>query len=306
VTIPNRVYWSVNDVISGTYTVISTSNATSFLQTSLTPNTTYYYWVIPYNAGCLSGPIYNISSMITASKTTCIAPPTGVVASSIQGNSFVASWNSVAGALNYQLDVSTNSTFTALLPAYTNFSTGGAVSATIMGLNPLVTYYFRVRAIGVSCSVNSATLTVTTICGAFPIPYFQNFDTTPVNTTPSCFTITNNNADSVVWQVQNSLASSSPNAIHLNTNTLTNSNDWFFTPGLNLTLGVTYRLKFKYNTQGAGIYAENLAVLSNHIYRPFYLPCNRSPAHRAQVPSVILRHVREPWFGPNDDFAFIF
>jgi hypothetical protein len=175
VTIPNRVYWSVNDVISGTYTVISTSNATSFLQTSLTPNTTYYYWVIPYNAGCLSGPIYNISSMITASKTTCIAPPTGVVASSIQGNSFVASWNSVAGALNYQLDVSTNSTFTALLPAYTNFSTGGAVSATIMGLNPLVTYYFRVRAIGVSCSVNSATLTVTTICGAFPIPYFQKF-----------------------------------------------------------------------------------------------------------------------------------
>ncbi|MGL2963725.1 T9SS sorting signal type C domain-containing protein [Flavobacterium sp. RSB2_4_14] len=258
--IPNRTYWAVNDIISGVYTVISTSNATSFLQTSLSPNTTYYYWVIPYNAGCLSGPIYNLSSMITASKTTCITAPTGVIASSVQGNSFVASWNTVAGASDYQLDIATNSTFTATLPAYTNFSTGGAVSAILAGLNPLVTYYFRVRAVGISCSVNSSAVTVTTTCGAFPIPYFQNFDTTPVNSIPTCFTVTNSNSDSIVWQVQNSLAASTPNAIHLATNTVSDSNDWFFTPGLNLIIGVTYRLKFKYNTQGAGLFAENLKV----------------------------------------------
>ena len=41
--IPNRFYWAVNDLISSIYTVISISNATSFIQTGLTPNTMYYY-----------------------------------------------------------------------------------------------------------------------------------------------------------------------------------------------------------------------------------------------------------------------
>ncbi len=258
--IPNRTYWNNGNVIAGTYTVVGNSSATTFNQTGLAPNTTYFYWVIPYNAGCLGGPLYRFIGMISASNTTCTIAPTGVAISAIQGNSFLASWGSVPGALDYQLDVSTNSTFTALLPAYTNFSTSGAVSVLISGLNPLATYFFRVRAVGALCSINSATVSATTTCGAFPIPYFQNFDATPVNTLPSCFTITDNNADTIFWSVQNSVASSNPNAIHLATNSSQNSDDWFFTPGLNLTAGVSYRLKFKYNTLSAGLYAENLRV----------------------------------------------
>ena len=258
--IPNRVYWNVNDVIAATYTVISNTNTNSFNQTGLTPNTKYYYWVIPYNSGCLGGPFYNISTMISTSKTTCIAAPLGVVASSIGGNSFTTSWNTVTGATDYFLDVSTTSDFSAILPTYNAVSTAGLTSMTILGLNSLTTYYFRVRADGLSCNVNSTTASATTLCGFYTIPYFQNFDTTPVATIPNCFTITNNNLDGVSWQVQNSLASSTPNAIHLSTNTLLDSNDWFFTPGLNLTAGVSYRLKFKYNTQTAGFFAENLRV----------------------------------------------
>jgi hypothetical protein len=258
--LPNRTYWAVNDVISGTYTVISNSNSTSFTQTGLNENTSYFYWVIPYNSGCAGGPFYNVSGMITSSSSTCISAPLGLVASSISGNSFTASWNTVPGASDYMVDVSTNTTFTALLPSYSNVSTAGLISISVGGLVPLTTYYFRVRASGINCNVNSAMVAVTTYCGSFPIPYFQNFDTTPVATVPTCFTISNNNSDSTAWQVQNSLASSAPNAIHLATNTPIDSDDFFYTPGLNLTAGVSYRVRFKYNTSSVGVFSENLRV----------------------------------------------
>lgn len=259
INVPNRVYWAVNDIISSTYTVISVSNATTFTQTGLVPNTVYYYWVIPYNSGCLGGPFYNLSSMISASKTTCISQPLSVASSLVAGNSFTASWGAVAGATDYAIDVSTSNTFSTFLPGYSNASTAGATSLSIVGLNPLTTYYFRVRAVGISCSVDSSTVTVTTTCGAFPIPYFQNFDAIPVNTLPTCFTVANDNSDGAAWQVQNTLSASSPNSYNLATNT-SGSDDWFFTPDLNLTTGVTYRLKFKYNTLSSGLYAENLKV----------------------------------------------
>lgn len=258
--IVNRTYWAVNDVISGTYTVISTSNATTFTQTGLTPNTTYYYWAIPYNAGCLGGPYYNVANMIPASKTTCISEPLGVTASLVEGNSFTVSWSPVAGATNYTVDVSTSNTFATFLPGYSAASTSGATSLPITGLSPLTTYYFRVRATGIACNTDSLTVTATTTCGAYPIPYFQSFDTTPVAALPTCFTVSNNNADGIAWQVQNTIAASNPNSYHLATNTATASDDWFFTPGLNLLSGVTYRLKFKYNTGSAGVYSENLKI----------------------------------------------
>lgn len=258
--VPNGTYWAVNNTISGNYTVVSVSNATTFTQTSLTPNTTYYYWVIPYNAGCLGGPLYNLGNMISASNTTCIIAPTGVAASTVDGNTFTASWSAVAGATNYQIDVSTNTGFTAILPAYTGLSMGNVASYVVTGLDPLTTYYFRIRAIGAGCGLNSATVNLTTTCGAYNIPYFQNFDTTTVNAVPACCTITDDNANFVLWRVQNSLAASTPNSLQLATNSATAANDWFFTPGLNLTAGVTYRLKFKYNTQSAGTYAENLRI----------------------------------------------
>ncbi|MFN3753736.1 fibronectin type III domain-containing protein [Flavobacterium sp.] len=258
--IPNRTYWAVGNVISATYTVVSVSNATSFTQTGLASNTTYYYWAIPYNAGCLGGPFYNLGTMVSASNTTCALAPTGLTASTVEGNSFTASWTAVAGVSNYLIDVSTNNTFTAILPSYSGVSTSGATDFVVSGLNPLTTYYFRVRAVGNSCALNSLTASVTTICGTFPIPYFQNFDTTAVNSVPLCFTVTNDNADAISWNVQNSFAASTPNSFHLATNSGLDTNDWFFTPGLNLTAGVTYRLRFKYNTQSAGSFAENLRV----------------------------------------------
>jgi hypothetical protein len=260
IQIPNRTYWNNGNVIAGTYTVVSNTAATTFIQTGLAPNTTYFYWVIPYNTGCLGGPFYRLTGILTASNTTCVAAPTGLNTSALAGNSFTVNWNAVAGATDYRVDVSTTNTFTAILPSYNNIATGGLTSINVSGLNAVTNYFIRVRAVGSGCFFYSATLSVTTLCGSFSIPYFQNFDTTAVNAVPQCSMITNDNGDASFWQVKNTLSSSAPNSIHLNTNTATDSDDWFFTPGLQLTAGVTYRLRFKYNTESAGLFSENLRI----------------------------------------------
>ena len=202
----------------------------------------------------------NTATRLSASKATCLGATTTIASSNVDGNSFTASWNAVAGATDYQIDVSTTNTFASTLPTYTNLSTAGATSIVVSGLNPLTNYYFRVRAVGLTCGIDSSTAAATTLCGAYSIPYSQNFDTTPVATVPNCYTVADTNLDTVTWQIQNTLAASAPNAYHLNTSTGVNSDDWFFMPGLNLTGGVTYRLKFKYNTTSTGSSAENLRV----------------------------------------------
>lgn len=260
IDVPNRFFTTLGNIISSTYTVVSNSIATSFTQTSLLPNTTYHYWVIPFNSNCLGAPFYNFSNMITSSKTTCISAPTGLSNSTINGNSFTASWLPVNGATDYVIDVSTNNTFTGILPAYSSLSTSGQINITVTGLNSVTTYYYRVRALGISCNINSAAMPVTTICGSYPIPYFQNFDSTSVLTLPTCMSVSDLNGDSNSWQVKNVFSNSEPNSYHLNTNNASNSNDWFFTPGLNLVAGVTYRLKFSYNTKASGTFAENLKI----------------------------------------------
>lgn len=258
--IPNRTFFAVGNVIAATYTVVSVSNATTFTQTGLAQNTTYFYWVIPFNSQCFGAPFYNLASMITASATTCTNPTVALPASAIGGNGFTANWNPVVGATSYAIDVATNNTFASIVPGFNNLDVGNVTSFAVTGLNPITTYFYRVRAIGGTCSINSGTITVGTTCGAFPIPYVQNFDTVTIPALPPCFAISNDNADTFVWQTNNANSASAPNAIRINRNTTQAMDDWFFTPGLNLTAGVTYRLQFRYNTTAAGTFTENLRV----------------------------------------------
>lgn len=259
----NRTYYPVNTVISGTYTSVSISSATTFLQTGLTPATTYYYWVIPYNDKCSGAPYYNLSSILTTSASTCYKLTTATAASAVGGNDFTANWNAVAGASGYYLDVSTNSTFTALLPGYNNLSVPStATSLAITGLLPATTYYYRLRAYTSvpSCLQNSNTITVTTSCGYYTIPYLQNFDSFTSGVLPTCYTREDLNGDGIKWETQSINFSSAPISLFMGKNSAQAMNDWIFTPGLNLTGGVTYRLFFRYNTGNTSSTTENLKV----------------------------------------------
>lgn len=259
--IPDRTYFPVGTAIASTYTVISNSSATAFTQTLLLPDTTYYYWVVPYNDMCTGAPFYNLTGIITSSATTCSKATLATAATNIAGNSFDANWTIVPTATNYFLDVSTNNSFTALVPGYSNLSVGNVNTYSVTGLSSLTTYYYRVRAIGSGCVVNSNTITTSTICGYYPIPYYQNFDTTAFGALPTCFVGDNANADPFQWQTQAINVASAPKSLYITKNTAMDMDDWFFLPGLNLTGGISYRLFFRYNTGNTAAFTENLRVM---------------------------------------------
>lgn len=260
IQVPNRTFYALGAVIASTYTVVSVSALTTFTQTTLAPDTKYYYWVIPYNGACFGAPFYNLGNILTGSATTCSSPTVASAATNVGGNNFDANWTAVAGANDYAIDVSTTATFTALVPGFANFSMGNVTTFTVSGLAPLTTYYYRVRAIGIGCIVNSNTITTATICGYYSIPYSQNFDTTAIGVVPSCFTRADNNLDTIQWGVASITFASSPKSLFIAKNTFLATDDWFFLPGLNLIGGTTYRLFFRYKTGATTTTTENLKV----------------------------------------------
>jgi hypothetical protein len=260
----NRISYPLNTIIgiapAPVYRVVANSNSLTFTQSALASNTTYYYWVFSYSDKCSGAPVYNTVSPLFGSATTCFQSTTALAANPIGGNGFTANWTAVSGVTNYQIDVSTNATFTSILPAYNNFSVpAGTTSLAVSGLLPFTNYYYRVRAIGSGCIVNSVTITVTTTCGFYTIPYVQNFDTTLVNSVPLCYSVVNANSDTNVWRTQDQNFSSASNSIQIDAGS-NDMNDWFFLPGLSMTGGISYRLKFSYNTGNLGASSENLSV----------------------------------------------
>ncbi len=104
------------------------------------------------------------------------AAPTALGATAITSNSFRANWSAVFGAQGYRLDVSTNNTFANYLPGYQNRDVGNVTNHTVSGLEPLTTYYYRVRAYNTNgVSGNSATVAVT-LAPATPCIGLQNAD----------------------------------------------------------------------------------------------------------------------------------
>lgn len=97
-----------------------------------------------------------------------VQPPAAPVATSATDTDyfdFTANWNASAGAVQYYIDVSTASDFSSFVTGYDNLLVPfGNTSQAVTGLNSNTTYYYRVRAEGVSgTSGNSNTITSSTL-----------------------------------------------------------------------------------------------------------------------------------------------
>ena len=92
----------------------------------------------------------------------------------------------------------------------------------------------------------------------FIVPFTENFDDIPVGLMPEWWSRETNG---IAWRVATNVgANSPPNSIATYYNATNPKNDWFFTPGIELTEGVSYDLSFYVRAPGWAGVGESLAV----------------------------------------------
>ncbi|HEX4708440.1 MAG TPA: NF038122 family metalloprotease, partial [Candidatus Udaeobacter sp.] len=104
-------------------------------------------------------PLANAGGDNSSVEAVSSAPPTR--------SSFMATWQTIAGANGYLLDVSTSSSFSTYVEGYHDLDVGNVTGRVVTGLGPGTTYYYRVRANGVaSAGSYSEVMTAATMAPA--------------------------------------------------------------------------------------------------------------------------------------------
>ncbi len=234
------------------YTVISSNSSTSFTQTGLTPNTRYYYYAFSFNSSCSGQPYYLNTSPATANALTCTAAPATLTATTINSSSATINFSAVTGAASYILQYSiagANSWITAS-PA----PTGSPY--TLTGLSPGTAYDIRLEGPNSNCgTVTTSTNAFTTTCATITsLPWSEKFDgmaSIGSGIVPPCWT-----------HVAGTKSFYSSNASYttyhdpysgVNYMTIAYSNtaaSIIWTPGIQLTAGVSYDFSFKWVGDG--------------------------------------------------------
>ncbi len=202
----------------------------------------------------------NIS--LTAVAPTCLIP-SNITATAVATQTATINWTASgsAPASGYEYEVRTSgaagSGTTGLTVA--NTTAAGVTTANISGLTSAVTYSVYVRA---NCgsgdfSAWTAAGTFTTLCSPSAIPHIVPIEAVTVPAIPACTTVQNVNNDTRTWISYASIAGITGKVMGYPYHGSNAANDWFFTNGLELTQGVSYRLKFKYKDAA---YAEKLKV----------------------------------------------
>lgn len=162
----NTNFGSGGQIGSTGWSCVYNSTGNSVTVTGLTPGTTYRVMVTEYNG--VPGAEQYLTTVGTnnpLNQITVPSAPTATAATSITSNSFVANWNSVTGADDYRLDVSTDN-FSTFVTGYNNLTVSG-ITTSVTGLTSGVDYQYRVRAVNTGgTSANSNVISDTTLLPA--------------------------------------------------------------------------------------------------------------------------------------------
>jgi hypothetical protein len=133
-------------------------------------------------------------------------------------------------------------------------------SVTATGLSAATQYFLYVQAdCGGTSSVWSGPYSFATLCDAAAIPYSQNFESVTPPAIPICTSIQNAGTGNNWATVNNPGAGFTSKTLRYAYNSANAANAWFFTQGVNLSAGTSYRLTFRYGNNST-FYVEKLKV----------------------------------------------
>lgn len=184
-------------------------------------------------------------------------PPTALNATAVTSSSANLGWTEVGTATMWDVEWGTFGFTPTGTPTITNATNTQPISS----LSPNTTYSFYVRA---NCGAGgystwSGPFSFTTSCVADNVPYTQNFESATVPALPSCTTQQNVGTGNL-WTVQNNGGYGfTTNALRYSWNSSSDANVWFYTNGINLVGGTTYKITYDYGGTGT-TFPEKLKV----------------------------------------------
>lgn len=192
----------------------------------------------------------------------CLVPTT-LTASLLTSSSGTISWtapiiNPPADGYEYYIST-TNTAPTASTPGVA-VPTGTTV--TIPGLASNTMYYVWVRSICSSTEVSDwvgTPISFTTLCDATDVPYLLNFEEVTTPALPICTSVAQAGTGNLWVTANNPGYGYTSKVLRYGWNSTNPANTWFYTQGVNLQAGVSYRISYNYGGASTS-YVEKLKV----------------------------------------------
>jgi len=248
--------------LGSSFVTSGTTTAATYAQVkeSFVPSTTgVYYFAIRINANAT--PWYLGFDDFNLRVTPTCAEPTALTISNLTTTTAQLNWTAPAtgSPVNYQVYLA--STNTAPTAGSTPTLSGQTAPSSLTALTANTTYYVWVRSNcgGSDVSAWAGPVTFTTLCNPATLPYTQNFESATTPNMPAC-TMTENAGTGNNWITATAPGSGfTTKALRYIYHLSNAANAWFYTQGLSLTGGVSYRVSYKYGNNST-FYTEKLEV----------------------------------------------
>lgn len=195
-------------------------------------------------------------------QASCLAP-SGVTASAATTTTGNINWTASTSAPSsgYEYYYSTSATAPVAATTPSGSVAAGVLTASISGLTANSTYNVWVRS---NCGAGSLSswspvTSFTTPCDATSVTYTQNFESVVTPAIPACTTIQNAGTGNMWYTSANPGSGFTTNVLRYSWNGTNAANAWFFTQGINMTAGTSYRVTYKYGNNST-FYIEKLKV----------------------------------------------
>ncbi|KAF2507552.1 T9SS type A sorting domain-containing protein [Flavobacterium arcticum] len=228
-------------------------------------NTGIYYYSDGTNPDPASPPSGTRTSALArlqffGSVASCLAP-NGLASSGVSPNAATISWNAVtAASTGYDYYYSTTNTAPTSATTPSGSVASGTTTASLSGLMSNTQYYAWVRSAcaGTDVSAWTSSISFTTLCDATDIPYYEDANSATTPNIPACVTIQNAGTGNN-WTTASNPGYGFDSNVFRYSYSSNPANAWFYTQGLNLTAGVSYRLSYTYGNNST-FYTEKLKI----------------------------------------------